>query len=185
MKSKYIIYTFILGFIAVFTLGFKSAKNFFYPEQVNWATHYKGKPNNSSPFFALTTMVWNYSYESTLYRNRVEIKLKNNVSIDKAKSWVKWDKIKDSDASKRLLHHEQGHVNIQYILLNEAEAQLQNRSYSPKTFRQDIANKAKEISAFFDDLQNRYDEETEHGLNRKAQQEWDKYIEEGLESYRQ
>lgn len=184
MNKKHIIYTLILGFIATLAVGFKPAKNFFYPEQVNWATHYKGTPNNNSPFFALTAMVWNYSYESTLYRNRVEIKLKNKVSIDKSKSWVKWNKIKDPDASRRLLHHEQGHVNIHYILLNEAEAQLQNRNYSPRTFRQDIANTAKEISTYFDEMQKRYDQETEHGLNRKAQLEWDKYIEEGLESYR-
>lgn len=151
------------------------------PEQLDWNVHFKGKPDINSPYFALTAMSWRYSYESTVYRNRVEIKLKNELSIDKDRSWVKRDKIKDPEVRASLLHHEQGHVNIHYILLSEAERVLKNRSYSVKNYKAQISALANEISDYFDTMQKNYDVETEHGSNHKMQTRWDEIIRKKME----
>lgn len=169
-------------FLLPFTFGFKT--DFMEPVQLDWNTYFKGKADARSPFFALTAMTWKYSYESTIYRNRVAIKLKNEISIDKDRSWVKLDKIKDPQVSASLLHHEQGHVNIQYILYSEAERVLKNRNYSVKNYKAQISQLANEISNYFDTMQRNYDEETEHGSNHKMQARWDKIIADKMEESR-
>ncbi len=151
------------------------------PVQLNWETHFKGNADMNSPFVALTAMTWQYSYESAVSRNRVTIRLKNEVRIDKDRSWVKWDRIKNPHVSADLLHHEQGHVNIQYILLSEAERVLKNRTYSVKNYKTQISQLANEISTYFDTMQRNYDEETEHGSNHKIQARWDQIIQDKAE----
>ena len=177
MKKLIISILFLLALPCTF--AFK--QDFIQPVQLDWETYFKGKADVGSPFFALTAMTWEYSYGSTVYRNRVVIKLKNEVRIDKNRSWVKWDKIKDPDIRASLLHHEQGHVNIQYILLSEAERVLKNRNYSVTNYKAQIAELANQISSYFDTMQRNYDEETEHGSNHKMQARWDDIIQDKME----
>ncbi|MFC4142815.1 DUF922 domain-containing protein [Pedobacter mendelii] len=162
-------------------LPLMSRQDYGEPEQLDWNIHFKGKPDTNSPFYALTAMTWKYSYGSTVYRNRVEIKLKNEITIDKNRSWVKLDKVKSEEGRENLLHHEQGHVNIQYVLLMEADRVLKNRSYSVKNYKIQIADLANEISDYFDTMQKNYDEETEHGSNHKMQARWDEIISDKME----
>jgi predicted secreted Zn-dependent protease len=159
-------------------IGF--TQDFTEPIQLNWETYFKGKADERSPFFALTAMTWKYSYESTTYRNRVVINLKNEISIDKNRSWVKWDKIENETTRTSLLHHEQGHVNIQYILLLEANRVLKNRNYSLNNYKAQISDLANQISKYFDTMQKNYDEETEHGSNHKMQSRWDDIIQDKM-----
>jgi predicted secreted Zn-dependent protease len=159
-------------------IGF--TQDFTKPIQLNWETYFKGKADERSPFFALTAMTWKYSYESTTYRNRVVINLKNEISIDKNRSWVKWDKIENETTRNSLLHHEQGHVNIQYILLLEANRVLKNRNYSLNNYKAQISDLANQISKYFDTMQKNYDEETEHGSNHKMQSRWDDIIQDKM-----
>lgn len=156
-------------------------QDFTEPVQLDWNIHFKGKPDNNSPYYALTAMTWKYSYGSTVYRNRVEIKLQNEISIDKSRSWVKLDKVKTEESRQNLLHHEQGHVNIQYILLMEADRVLKNRNYSVKNYKAQISQLANEISNYFDTMQKNYDEETQHGSNHKMQARWDEIISDKME----
>lgn len=177
--KKLLIFTFILITLP-FTFGFR--EGFTEPIQLDWETYFKGPADTSSPFSALTAMTWKYSYESTVYRNRVAIKLvQNEVSIDKMRSWVKWDRIKDPQVRVDLLHHEQGHVNIQFILLLEAERVLKNRNFSVNGYKAQISKLANEISDYFDTMQRNYDEETEHGSNHKMQARWDRIIQDKTE----
>lgn len=168
--------TALLFFCLIIPLTFGFKQDTPGPVQLDWQTHFKGKADARSPFFALTSMTWQYSYESTVYRNRVVIKLKNEVSVDKGRSWVKWDKIKDPQVSADLLHHEQGHADIQNILFMEAERVLKNRTYSVNNYKAQISQLANEISNYFDTMQRNYDDETEHGSNHKMQARWDQII---------
>ena len=173
-----------LLFLLALPCTFAFKQDFSGPIQLNWETHFKGKADMRSPFFALTAMTWKYSYESTVYRNRVAIKLKNDVSIDKTRSWVKWDKIKDPEIRASLLHHEQGHADIHYILLLEAERVLKNRNYAVSNYKAQISELANQISNYFDTMQRNYDEETEHGSNHKMQARWDDIIQDKIEESR-
>ncbi|MGM9479319.1 DUF922 domain-containing protein [Pedobacter sp. GSP4] len=176
MKKRIISFLLLLALPCAF--AFKQDVNV--PVQLDWETHFKGKADQNSPFFALTAMTWQYSYSSTVYRNRVTIKLKNEVRVDKNRSWVKWDKISDPQIRASLLHHEQGHVDIQYILLLEAERVLKNRNYSVSNYKAQISELANQISSYFDTMQRNYDEETEHGSNHKMQARWDEIIQDKI-----
>lgn len=168
--------------LLIFAFPFVSlCQSFTKPVQLNWEEYFKGKPEPGSPFYALTAMTWRYSYESTVYRNKVTIKLKNEISIDKSRSWVRWDKIKNEDIRNSLLHHEQGHVNIQFILLKEADRVLKGRTYSVQNYKAEISELANSISNFYDTMQRNYDEETEHGSNHKMQARWNDIIQEKME----
>ncbi|MDN3588704.1 DUF922 domain-containing protein [Pedobacter aquatilis] len=169
---------FIIIAVSLPLISFK--QDFPEPVQLNFETYFKGKPDENSPYFALTSMTWKYSYESTIYRNRVVINLKNEVAIDKNRSWVKWDKINNEETKANLLHHEQGHVNIHYILQLESDRVLKNRNYSVKNFKNQISDLANQISKYYDTMQRNYDDETEHGINRKMQARWDKIIEDKI-----
>ena len=172
----------LIAIISLLILPLASFKqDFTEPVQLDWNVHFKGKPDNKSLYYALTAMTWKYSYSSTVYRNRVEIKLQNEISIDKSRSWVKLDKVKTEESRENLLHHEQGHVNIQYVLLMEADRVLKNRNYSVKDYKAQISQLANEISNYFDTMQKNYDEETEHGSNHKMQARWDKIISDKME----
>jgi len=168
-------------FLVTLPCTFAFKQDFTEPVQLDWETYFKGKADMNSPFFALTAMTWEYSYQSVVSRNRVTIKLRNEVRIDKDRSWVKFDKIKNSQVSADLLHHEQGHVNIQYILLSEAERVLKNRTYSVKDYKAQISQLANEVSTYFDTMQRNYDEETEHGSNHRMQARWDQIIKDKTE----
>ncbi|WP_316737568.1 DUF922 domain-containing protein [Pedobacter aquatilis] len=169
---------FVLVAVTIPLLSFKQDTT--EPIQLNFETYFKGKPDENSPYFALTAMTWKYSYESTVYRNRVVINLKNEVSVDKSRSWVKWDKLRNEDTKASLLHHEQGHVNIHYILLIESDRVLKNRNYSVKNYKAQISDLANQISKYYDTMQRNYDEETEHGSNHKMQARWDKIIDDKI-----
>lgn len=171
---------FIFFYLLVFLPFTGFTQDFTEPIQLNWETYFKGKADERSPFFALTAMTWKYSYESTTYRNRVVINLKNEISIDKSRSWVKWDKIENEAVRSSLLHHEQGHVNIQYILLLEANRVLKNRNYALNNYKAQISDLANQISKYFDTMQKNYDEETEHGSNHKMQARWDDIIQDKM-----
>lgn len=168
---------FFILIATILVLPFSSFKQDFYtPVQLDWNTNFKGKADKNSPFLALTAMTWKYSYNSTANRSRVKIDLTNTIFIDAARSWVKWDRITDPKIRESLLHHEQGHVNIQYILLREADRILKNRTYSPKNYKTEIAELANQLSSYFDTMQRNYDSETEHGSNHKMQARWDEII---------
>ncbi|WP_443939236.1 DUF922 domain-containing protein [Pedobacter sp. MW01-1-1] len=178
MKKLIVLLVFVFGcYIHV-----NAQQDYVRPVQVNWESYYKGKADKNSPFLALTALTWKYSYDYTLHRNRVSIRFQNDIYVDKSRSWVKWEKIKNEEVRNALLHHEQGHVNIQFILLKEADRVMKNRSYSVKNYKTEIADLANSISNFYDTMQRNYDEETEHGSNHKMQARWDKIIQERLDA---
>jgi len=170
--KKYFLLLFILPILCLSSF----TQDFISPVTLDWDTHFKGKADKKSPYLALTAMTWHYQYDAVLSKNQVKIKLTNRVSIDIDRSWAKWDKLKDQNLRDHLLHHEQGHANIEYILLKEADRVLKNRSYSVKNYKTEIATLANEIGSYFDVMQKNYDEETVHGSNHKMQEKWDKII---------
>ncbi|MET4081846.1 hypothetical protein ABIB40_001797 [Pedobacter sp. UYP30] len=151
------------------------------PIIINFERDFKGKPDKNSPFVALTVLTWEYSYQTEIRRDHLTITFQHEYKIEKGLSWVKLERLKDPALKARVLHHEQGHVNISFIMVKEADRVLSSRTYSKKDYRSEIGMLASSISEFFDTMQKNYDDETEHGSNYKMQQRWDKIIQEKME----
>ena len=155
------------------------------PVQLKWENHFKGIPNNSSPFYAETRSTFNYQYTVTLKNGEFELQFKFFGGVDSLYSWVKKDKITDPKISKQLLNHEQGHANIGFLFLKEGEIKISSQNYTAKNYKSLIEKTYKEVSTFYEDLQKRYDEETQHGRNLLAQKKWDDEVANELRKYNQ
>lgn len=153
------------------------------PIKLNWDEHFKGEPNLNSKYTALTSLVFRYGYESAVSNNKVSLKFNFHADVNPQKSWYKSDRIKNKEERDYLLKHEQGHVNLNFLLKKEAERVLVKAKYSAKDYKTTIKKLGDSVIKKYDNLQKQYDEETEHSLNKKSQQNWDKYIDILLESY--
>ncbi len=154
-----------------------------FPEKIEWDTHYNAKPDNYSPYAALTVTIWQYSYLTKIRGNQLNIDFSFVAGIDSEKSWVKRKRIKNKEISKQLLNHEQGHVLINYLLLKEGELKIRNQKYTLSNYKKLIQLNAKQISKKYSDMQITYDDQTKHGSDLAAQRKWDNLIQEELNRY--
>ncbi|RZL49889.1 MAG: hypothetical protein EOP00_06170 [Pedobacter sp.] len=183
MKNASITYFKIIFIITtVFFFSFKTQQGIV-PEQIDWDTHFLAKPDKLSPYAALTVMNWHYSYKSKISGNNLHIDFQFSGGVVPAESWVKPDRIRTRKISRELLNHEQGHVNINFLLLKEGEIQVRFQKYNVSNYKRLIQANANKVGKYYSDMQSRYDVETEHGANLSAQARWDDYIREQLNRY--
>lgn len=147
------------------------------PETLDWNTHFKAPADANSPFAAVTSTIWQYGYTAKTSRNNLHIAFNFLGGIDASKSWVNRDKIRNRKASNALLNHEQGHVYINFLLLKNGESVIRNQHYTVYNFKKLVEKTAKEMSKYYNDMQQRYDEETKHGGDSAAQERWDLFFE--------
>ncbi|PST82485.1 hypothetical protein C7T94_07345 [Pedobacter yulinensis] len=164
-----------LAGLALLCLSFQADQQV-YPEKLGWKTHFRGAPDYNSPFAALTVLRWHYEYKARITNGRLDIRFNQFFGIDKNKSWVKSERIRNETISNQLLHHEQGHADIHYLMSKEARRVMESRSYRIETYKKEIAALADEVGKYFDEMQKRYDAETAHGNNLKKQAQWDEII---------
>lgn len=175
-----------IGFAIVSTAlfcAFKTQEQAIFPEQLNWHTHFLADADENSPYFALTATRWQYSYNASISGNDLHINFKFIAGVDPKQSWVKLNRLKGAESKRRLLNHEQGHVNINFLLLKEGEQKIRFQRYTIRNYKRSIQENANKVSAYYRDMQNRYDEETKHGSDDTNQQRWNRLIEEQLKKY--
>jgi hypothetical protein len=117
----------------------------------------------------------------------VSIRITIEATVHKQNTFIK-ERVLDYNASvkQRLLMHEQKHFDISEIFARQATRDLQALKLS-SNYRKEIADfvQAKFKAAEF--YQRLYDEDTQHGEDFAAQEEWDEKIAdqlEALEAYR-
>jgi len=164
--------------------SFKVQERVIYPEQINWNTHFLAEPDDHSAYFALTATTWQYSYHATVSQNGLHIDFKFSAGVDPNRSWVKLSKLRGSDAKRKLLNHEQGHVNINYLLLKDGEQKIRFQKYTIRNYKKSIQENANKVSAYYSAMQDRYDEETKHGSDDVIQEKWDRFIEVELSKFK-
>lgn len=146
------------------------------PLQLDWDSCYLAKSDDNSSFLALTALTFKYGYNSEIHGKNLTLRFNFSADIDRAKSWVKRDKIRNSRAFKRLLRHEQVHVDINYLLMRELERKLTTKNYGLNTFKREIKLTADQTQQFYDDMQLQYDLQTNHGTNNIVQHQWETSI---------
>lgn len=172
----------ILALLVVLLCAFAPHERIF-PEQLDWNTHFRAQADAGSPYAAVTSTIWQYGYNSTIRGNNLKIDFSFLGGVDSNKSWVKREKIRDRATSKALLNHEQGHVYINFLLLKNGEIVLRNQPYTVQNYKRLVEGKAKEISNFYNNMQERYDAETKHGADLEAQKKWDVFFENELSKF--
>jgi hypothetical protein len=128
--------------------------------KLSWSD-FKASPDDSNPFFAVTRAGFGYKYNA----DQDSIHVTTSTNFKPAQSWVK----KPSD---HLLIHEQLHFDIaEYFRrifierISKATIAFGNAKQSlPDLYSQTIAELRKE--------QLKYDEETNHSINKELQEKW-------------
>ncbi len=127
---------------------------------------FKGKPDKSSPYKALT-----YGRIKTdVSANSKEAHIIIKTSFDKNKSWVKELRIDN------LLAHEQLHFDIIELWARKFRQKLKGKTYTFKVFQSEITTMQKFIYEGADKMQLEYDKETKHAEDKVNQQKWNEQI---------
>jgi len=92
------------------------------------------------------------------------------------KSWSK------NKGSLTLLRHEQGHFDIAEYFRRVYNKRILEETYTPESLRLVMLKAYVDIQLECLRMEDQYDNETEHSLNREKQEEWIKKIQEMLDS---
>ena len=139
--------------------------------KLTWAD-YKGKADPSSDAAATTTTYLGIEYN--IHQNRFTYKIQCRFSRNK--SW-------GIHRTEYILGHEQGHFDIAEIFARKLHKEMSEYRFNARTYQQDLKNIYDRLMQAKEDMQNQYDRETNHSINRKKQAEWLVYIDELLEKY--
>lgn len=108
---------------------------------------------------------------------KVEVKTK----VDMQKNESFWDKSKvKTESEDRLLNHEQGHFYLAHVAANRIETEIAKMKFG-EDWKEGVRNRFRELNQQLYKEFLKYDQETQHGRDQKAQEKWDKWIRKQLE----
>ncbi|MEK7224747.1 MAG: DUF922 domain-containing protein, partial [Bacteroidota bacterium] len=162
-------YKFLFVCLAFSSLSFAQTND---EELLTWSAarkltwkDYKASPDTQSDAAASTT-----TYLS------IEYKISTNSFGYKIKSWFSktrsWGRHKDD----YILSHEQGHFDIAEIFARKLHKLMSAYRFDRKTYQQELKRIYQDVMDEKEKMQNDYDEETNHSINKEKQAEWLKKI---------
>lgn len=155
--------------------------------KVNWRTEpltwsdFIGEPDLSRPFHANTSSGMSYAWSMKTMDNEIELVYKVEAFFFPEESWVK-----GGTGSDHLLVHEQLHFDITELharKLRKAMAEFDPmKTQNVKPTLQALYKRTEAERAH---MQQRFDAETKHSTNVKAQLKWQQFVEEELKKLEQ
>lgn len=142
---------------------------------------FRGAPRGSGDgTIAFTNTLIDYNYIPSWHQGYYRLDFTIKLEVNKEESWIDKAKIKSPELLAEILKHEQGHYNIAYM-----EQQELLRVVGRTVFHEDYLVQAKSIlrriDAKYKQLNQSYDDDTNHMLNKVQQQSWDAYFKKQLE----
>lgn len=138
---------------------------------LTWAD-YKGQPDPESDAVASTSTVLTIEYK--LSAESFSYKIKSYFSKNKS-----WGLLK----TPYILSHEQGHFDIAEIFARKLHKEMSGYKYNKKTYEKELPRIYDKITNEKMDMQDEYDKETNHSINKEKQAEWLKKIAKLLKEY--
>lgn len=140
--------------------------------KLTWAD-YKAKPDQNSDAAASTTsiLVISYNISSTGFTYKIECR------FSKTRSW-------GLHKTDYILSHEQGHFDIAEIFARKLHKKMSEYRFNKKTYQKDLDKIYEEVVREKEKMQNDYDKETNHSINKQKQAEWLQKIKALLEEYK-
>ena len=140
-------------------------------KKLTWAD-YKSNPNPESDAAASTTTYLSVEYNIT----STHFGFKIQSYFSKTRSW-------GLHKTDYILSHEQGHFDIAEVFARKLHKKLSEYKFNKKTYQEELKKIYDKVTEEKSDVQNDYDRETKHSINKEKQAEWLKKIEEMLEEY--
>lgn len=139
--------------------------------KLTWAD-YKASPDPDSDAAASTTTY--LSIEYNISSSRFNYSIESRFSKDRS-----WGKHK----SAYILSHEQGHFDIAEVFARKLHKKMSEYRFNSKTYQKELKKIYEEVTDEKEEVQNAYDRETKHSINKEKQAEWLKKIQEMLDEY--
>ncbi len=133
---------------------------------------YKASPDPDSDAAASTTSYLAIEYNIT--SNSFGYKIESRFS--KTRSW-------GLHKTAYILSHELGHFDIAEIFARKLNKKMSEYRFNKKTYQKDLNKIYHDILDEKEKLQNDYDKESNHSINKEKQAEWLKKIAKMLEEY--
>lgn len=140
-------------------------------QPLSW-TDYKAAPNPESDAVASTTTYLSINY--TITSSSFNYKIYSRFS--KTRSW-------GLHKTAYILSHEQGHFDIAEIFARKLFKKMSEYKFDKKTYEKDWKKIYNDVTKEKEEMQNKYDKETNHSINKAEQSEWLKKIASVLEEY--
>lgn len=134
---------------------------------------YKAAPDPGSDAAASTTTYLTISYNITSREFSYAIESK----FSKTRSWGLYK-------TPYILSHEQGHFDIAEVFARQLNKKMREYRFDKRSYERDLKKIYDEVLAGKKKMQDDYDRETNHSINREMQSEWLKKIAKMLEEYK-
>lgn len=130
---------------------------------------FKGSEPYRSEFAAYTYTIILMEYDvRSNNRDRIEPKFTIRAAFNQKKSWISKA---SQDKPDRVLMHEQVHFDIAEITARNLRSALEGKIYT-RNFRKEISDIYNREIKKGEEMQEAYDEETNHGLRARKQHDW-------------
>ncbi|MBL7733039.1 MAG: DUF922 domain-containing protein [Chitinophagaceae bacterium] len=139
--------------------------------RLTWAD-YKASPDPDSDAAASTTTYLSIEYKisSTSFGFTIKSRFSKN------KSWGR-------HKNDYILSHEQGHFDIAEIFARMLNKEMSEYKFNSRTYQKDLKKIYDKVTDEKEEMQEEYDRETRHSINKTKQAEWLKKISDKLNEY--
>lgn len=141
--------------------------------KLNW-NDFKGSARNSS-YMAESNCIFTYRAEPEIKDRVLNLHVRLNACFDRLSSWVRLGQEKPA-----LLEHEQLHFDICELYIRLLKKKISEATLDPLTFDTQIQPIFNQVWSDYQAEQQKYDDETEHGIVKDKQQWWVESVREKL-----
>lgn len=142
---------------------------------------FEGQPPSNSKFPIYTNSRVYYRIDTAIQVSEIKYKVIVKTKVELYHEGSFWDQKKvNSDVRERMLNHEQDHFYIAHIAANKLESELSSITYT-SDYQEEVRNKFHELNRKLAEIDVKYDKETQHSRNLKAQEKWNIWVKKQLE----
>jgi len=139
--------------------------------KLSWADYWASPDPNSDAAASTTTyLTISYNITSSDFSYKIESK------FSKSRSWGLYK-------TAYILSHEQGHFDIAEVFARKLYKKMLDYKFDRKNYQKDLKKIYQDILDEKKEMQEKYDEETNHSINKDKQAEWLKKIQALLIEY--
>lgn len=140
------------------------------------AEDFKGQPTLPDPFLAQTQWRISFSYQVKKVNGNFKLDFLVNLKLNDAASWIKKNSVRSQEHMQELLSHEQRHFQIGAIMQKDLLKTLRSYVYTDN-YQQEANQLFNQLFENYKRIEQRYDHETRHMLDKGNQQRWNALIE--------
>ncbi len=159
--------------IGLLCFGFTASAQ---PHRFLTANDFQGTPRpNGRGVIAYTNCSIDFSYQANNNNGTYILHANVRMTMNNYKSWLDRSRITSAEQLAEVLKHEQGHYTIAYLEQQEVLRAI-GRTRFTYNYNAEAMALFNRIDAKYKQLNQDYDEDTEHMINRQQQHSWDIYF---------